>query len=206
MDKPQQIYGKNSNKNWELTPFAGFFGSEGKHGRKKFLNTGVFSSKYLQGRFVDIAKKTLCLLVFLSLAVIKFKFLLTTEWTYPCSSLIAQWTYLLFRCRGAKRLYFFILSTRFADHHHTCRARTVMFLTYVHGTKVHIFSLAPPKTTLLFYVTHWFSFCAMWWRRKVMKSGATDSYPYTCSFVTILYIWGLLYNPLKLGLWVSFSV
>ncbi len=47
-------------------------------------------------------------------------------------------------CKKEKRLYFFILSTRFADHHHTCRARTVMFLTYVHTTKVHIFSLAPP--------------------------------------------------------------
>ena len=33
------------------------------------------------------------------------------------------------------------------------------------------FLLAPPKTTHNFDITHWFSICAMWWRRKVMKSG-----------------------------------
>lgn len=30
---------------------------------------------------------------------------------------------------------------------------------------------APPKTTQLFGVINWFSICAMWWRRKLMKSG-----------------------------------
>ena len=45
-------------------------------------------------------------------------------------------------------------ATRFTDHYHTCRAGTIVLLAYVHGAKVHIFSLAPPKTTQLFCVTH----------------------------------------------------
>ena len=43
--------------------------------------------------------------------------------------------YLLFGCRGAKRFYFFILSTRFTDHYHTGRTGTIVFLAYIHGAK-----------------------------------------------------------------------
>ena len=39
---------------------------------------------------IDIAEKTLCLLHFLSLAVIEIKFLLATKRTYPCGSLFTQ--------------------------------------------------------------------------------------------------------------------
>src|SRR5574344_2841525 len=53
--------------------------------------------------------------------------------------------YFLFGCRGAKRFYFFILSTRFTDHYHTCRAGTIVFLAYIHGAKVHVFRLRHPN-------------------------------------------------------------
>ena len=36
--------------------------------------------------------------------------------------------------------------------------------------------------------------------REKMSSPPQILVLYTCSFVTILYIWGLLFNPLKLGL------
>ena len=39
---------------------------------------------------VDIAEKTLCLLDFLSLAVIEIKFLLAIKRMYPCSRLLTQ--------------------------------------------------------------------------------------------------------------------
>ncbi len=57
--------------------------------------------------------------------------------------------YFLFGCRGAKRFYFFILSTRFTDHYHTCRAGTIVFLAYIHGAKVHVFRLRHPNHPII---------------------------------------------------------
>ena len=50
--------------------------------------------------------------------------------------------------------------------------------------KVNIFLLAPPETTCDFDVSYWFSVCAMWWRRKVMKSGNVS-----CSCVRMPVAW-----------------
>ena len=47
-----------------------------------------------------------------------------------------------------------IFAAGFADNNHACGTRSVMFLAYIHGTKVHIFWLAPPKTTRNYDVTH----------------------------------------------------
>ena len=42
-----------------------------------------------------------------------------------------------------------ILSTRFTDHYHTCRAGTIVFLAYIHGAKVHVFRLRHPNHPII---------------------------------------------------------
>ena len=42
-------------------------------------------------------------------------------------------------------IFLSILSTRFTDHYHTCRAGTIVLLAYVHGAKDTFFRLRHPK-------------------------------------------------------------
>jgi hypothetical protein len=63
------------------------------------------------------------------------------------------------------------LALRLADYDYANRARSVGFLTWIHGAKVHIFGLATPKDTREISQNPCKTASAIMWHRKVMKSG-----------------------------------
>lgn len=92
--------------------------------------------------------------------VVKVKFLLTSKRANPCSRFITQLFYIFLWRRRSKGLYLLIFAAGFADNNHACGTWSVMFLAYIHGTKVHFFACATQshpyfwRNSLIFNTRH----------------------------------------------------
>ncbi|UKI18341.1 MAG: hypothetical protein L6V80_02115 [Bacteroidales bacterium] len=99
---------------------------------------------------VNIAKETLCLLDFLFPCGHQSQVLADRQMNdIHAAALSHNECISSSDVEEPKRFYFFILSTRFTDHYHTCRAGTIVFLAYIHGAKVHVFRLRHPNHPII---------------------------------------------------------
>ena len=104
---------------------------------------------------------------------IEVQFLLATMTANPLRGILHQDVCLLVGLGGAEVMNISGVALRLADHDYANRGRSVGFLTWIHGAKVHIFGLATPKDTRKIPQNPCKTVGAIMWHGKVMKSGGS---------------------------------